>query len=275
MVTRIRKLIFLFLVVGIAAAIVALNLEPITVYYSPSGHFTAIGGIVILGLFAAGIALAAVFWVFFGIKAYFRERSLQNKEKGREQFYRAVLEARSYLEAHDWGKARELWQRIIKKDQTNIIAHVELSRCLQGAGEIKEALKTIESARVADPNNVEVLFRAAELNLDLHNNTGAIDNLALILYHQPNRKAAALARDLSEELGRIEDALEYHSKLESLGENSEAQIEIRTRLLYKKLLADNEDESTLSLALKKFIKKHPHFVPAMEELSSIEISGSD
>ena len=57
MITRIRKLLVLFIIVGIAAAVVALNLEPITVHYSPSGKFTAIGGVVLLGVFAAGIAL--------------------------------------------------------------------------------------------------------------------------------------------------------------------------------------------------------------------------
>ena len=81
----------------------------------------------------------------------------------------------------------------------------------------------VEAARLADPKNIEVLFRAAELNSRLKNKTAAIDNLALILAQFPSRQAAGLARALSEELGRYDDALEYQEQLEAMGSQEEQQ----------------------------------------------------
>ena len=75
----------------------------------------------------------------------------------------------------------------------DIIARVELSRSLEGQGQAREALRVLEEARASDPKNVEVLFRAAELNQSLNNKTAAIDNLALVLCQHPNRRAAQSA----------------------------------------------------------------------------------
>jgi tetratricopeptide (TPR) repeat protein len=275
MLIRIRKLIVLFFVVAIAATVVALNLEPITVHYTPGRSFTAIGGVVLLGVFAAGIALAATFWVFFGIKTYFRERSFLSKEKSHRVFYKGFLEARSLLASNEWLKAQDKWERIVKKDPTDIIARIELSRCLEGNGEYKEALRVLEAARLASPNNVEVLLRAAELNVRLKNATGAIDNLALALYNQPSRKAARMARDLSESLGRIEDALEYHRQLSEIEGVNPASDEAGMRLQFKKLLLENagndDDTSALYNALKRFIKRYPEFGEAQYKMATLEL----
>ncbi len=269
MVTRIRKLLVLLIIVGISAGIIVLNLEPVTFTYAPGQTVTAVGGVIHLTIFFLGILVAGAFGLAFGIKAYLRERGLQNKERRRQAFYKSMLEARGYLALDDWRKAQDCWESVIKKDPTDIIARVELSRSLEGAGRLQEALKVIDAARAADPTNVEVLFRAADLNLVLGNKTAAIDNLALILYHQPNPKAAALARDLSEELGRVQDAIEYQKRLENLGVSERAK-EIHTRLQYQQLSLEADQEGNLLERLRKFQSKHPEFLPATEELARRE-----
>jgi len=272
MISKIKALLIIFIIVAIAAGIIVLNLEPLTVFLVPGKKFTAVTGLVLLGFFCAGVATAAVFWIFSGIKAFLRERTLQNKDKKREGLYKMALQARSCFSAGEWKKSRQEWEKVIRKDPANVIARIELSRSLQDGGDIQEALKVLEAARAEDSTNTEVLFRAAEINVALGNKTAAVDNLALILYHHPNIKAARLARDLSEDLGRIEDALEYHNKLRELGEDDDALKESLTRLRFKKLLKDNDGKSAedLKSALRVFVKKNPSFVQALHKLALLE-----
>lgn len=270
MVTKIRKLLVIFLIVALAAAVIVQNLDPISVQLTPSYKFSAVGGLILLAVFACGMAFALIFWVLFGIKAYFRERSLQSRDKLRESFYTSFVAARSYQSTHEWGKARDCWEQLAKKDPSNIIARIELSRSLEGTGAIREALRIIDEARAVQPHNVEILFRAAELNQVLGNMTAAIDNLALILYNHPNKLAAGYARDLSEKLGRIEDALEYHKTFEALGKPDEESKKIQTRLLYQKVVQEFEQTEELRAELRRFKRKHPEFVPALEHLAKLE-----
>ena len=241
-----------------------------TVAIAPGKSITATAGAILIVVFSLGVICTAFVGLFFGLKAYFRERRLRGQEKRREEFYLSILKARSFLKAGEWGRARAEWERLVRKDPGNIIARVELSRSLEGAGEIREALKTLDAARTVDSQNVEVLFRAAELNTQLGNKTAAIDNLALILYNHPNQKAAREARNLSEDLGRIEDALEYHAQLEQLGAVDIDNKEVTARLNFKKLCKDHTDDTQgFEKALKTFAKKHSHYVPALHELSKI------
>ncbi|NLF26102.1 MAG: tetratricopeptide repeat protein [Deltaproteobacteria bacterium] len=184
-----------------------------------------------------------------------------------------MLEARSLLAAGEWSKAEALWRKIAKRDPANTIAKVELSRSVEGGGDLKEALRIIDTARISDPSNVEVLFRAAELNLALGNRTAAVDNLALILYHLPSLKAARMARDLSEELGRLQDAFEYQEKVQSAGEEEALLKAAGTRLEFKKLLAEHSepsDKGKKTAALKNFLKRYGDYAPALEHLATLE-----
>ncbi|RMG41529.1 MAG: hypothetical protein D6719_08420 [Candidatus Dadabacteria bacterium] len=277
MIRRINKLIGIALIVGLALYFVLLNKDPITLYISPSKPLlTTVGGIVLLGMFALGVLVAGLVGLVLGVKAYLRERSLQNREKQMRDFYKGMIEARSYLAAGDWERARNQWEKIAKKDPTDVIARIALSESLQGAGDLRGALKILDGARAADPNNIEVLFRAAELNLALGNKTAAIDNLALILYNFPNLKAARMARDLSEELDRLDDALEYQAQLEQLGEDPEKLKYAAARLEYKKLLRDfGTDIEQLGEKLRKLIKRYPNCAEALLKLAEIEESAGN
>jgi len=275
MVSRITKLLLIFFIVALAAGIIVLNPAEVTVQLTPGNQFSAMGGVIFLVIFAAGMLLAATFWIFFGVKAYFRERSYQHQESQRQQFYRAILDARSALAVNDLEKAKHSWEKLVKKDPTDVIARVELSRSLEHGGQFREALKVLEAARASDPTNSEVLMRAAELNLGLNNKTAAIDNLALSLYHHPSRKAARLARDLSEDLDRIDDALEYHNKLKELSSNQAELLPDGNRIELKKLIKETEDPEELKKALARFIKKSGDFPPALCELAKLEAASGN
>lgn len=270
MISKFNKILVLLLAIAATLYVVIMNGGDAHLTLTPTTKFSARSGVLYLGVFIAGALAAGLIAAVFGFKAYLRERKFQNQEKQRQKFYGAYLQARSLLASEEWDKAREQWEKLVKKDPTDTIARVELSRSLEGAGKTREALKILDAARSANPDNIEVLFRAAELNQTLKNKTGAVDNLALILYHHPNIRAARRARDLSEEIGRVEDALEYQEKLEKLGDSSDSE-EARVRLDFKKLCKDLEetDAEAFEKSLRKFVKKTTH-VPALHRLSLLE-----
>jgi tetratricopeptide (TPR) repeat protein len=274
MINRLNRFIFLFCVVALALYLVVLNTAPVTVHLSPGATGSSVTGntgVVLIAAFALGILVAGLVGLFFGMRGYFRERKLHSLEAQRRAFYDGVLRARGFSASGEWNKSRAQWESLIKKDPTDIIARTELSRSLQAAGEPIEALRILDAARARDPKNTEVLFRAAELNIALGNKTAAVDNLALILHNHPSRRAAQMARDLSEELGRIEDALEYQAQLETMGFGDAEQDSITSRLEFKKILKNNDqDKTALRTELRALAKRRPEFVPGLHRLALLE-----
>ncbi|MCB0317780.1 MAG: tetratricopeptide repeat protein [Bdellovibrionales bacterium] len=275
MIRRLNKVLFALLIVSLALYIVQFNKDPITLRLSNTWHISATAGVIYIAIFIAGFILASLGTLFLGIKSYFRERRYKNQEKAQRVFFDTQIVARSQLAAKQWKKARASWEKIIKKDPTNIIARVEFSKSLQGEGRLREALQVLDSARASEPNNVEVLFRAAELNLSLGNKTAAIDNLALILYHSPNIYAAELARDLSLELGRIEDAIEYQSRLNTMDYDPVLAKKAIQNLEYQKILKHSENKTELVERLKSFIKKNEDYSSAFVSLAQVEEASSN
>ena len=275
----VKKAVWILSVIVMAAvstAIVLRNPEQVAVRLTPGWETASHNkGVVLLTVFFLGVLATCIAWSYFGIKAYLRERRLERREKRRQTIYEQLLKARSCLAAGDWEQAQHAWEQILKRDPANVVARIELSRCLEAAGDLQGALKTIDAARAAEPGNIEVLFRGAELNLALDNKTAAVDNLALTLYSMPTPKGARLARDLSEELERIDDALEYQEKLDGLGGSEPCDDEARARLRFKKIVreagsGESAETGALRQALRTLLKQHPHYPPALERLAEIQ-----
>jgi thioredoxin-like negative regulator of GroEL len=106
----------------------------------------------------------------------------------------------------EWGAARAIWEQVLQQDPENTIARVELATCVENLGDVREALKVLDTMRASNHMNAAVLFKAVELNRKLGNNTAAKDNLALLVQEAPTKRALELARNIAEELGRIDDA---------------------------------------------------------------------
>jgi tetratricopeptide (TPR) repeat protein len=273
MIGRINRFVIVLLIVGLALGVVLLNRDATTIHLGGGTIFTANTGVILIVAFGAGVVCAGIVSIFFGFKAYLRERALRVKDRQRSAFYEAMMKARGYLALGEWQKARAEWEKLSSRDPANIVARVELSRSLEGMGDPREALKVLDGARVSVPDNAEVLLRAAELNLVLNNRTAALDNLALIIAQRPSRKALTLARDLSEELDRIEDALEYQNRLEELSPGEDAHRDAIARLEFKKIVRDaGADVAKLRDELKVFIKRNPGAVPALEKLAALEVT---
>ncbi len=271
MISRANKLLLALFVLTLVSYLFYQNPESVTVRFGKESSLSAPLAIILLSTFCFGVVFTFFFAFIRELKAAWRERKLIEAGRRREISYQQMLKARSKLALGEWQSADNEWRNILNRDPEDIVARVELSRSLEGKGELAEALKVIDTARASDPSNLEVLFRGAELNLALGNKTAAIDNLALILYHLPSAKAAKMARDLSESLDRIEDALEYQRTLVRLGYPGDDADEVMARLEFKKLLAEmRADRSTFRNDLRRFVKSHAQYVPAIHQLATIE-----
>ena len=274
MIRRFNRLIFIVVVVAVALYIAFLNQEMIAVRPLPGSPIVTHTGIIIIFSFAIGMLLVALVALWFGLQSYLRERSVMIKEKARQSFYENIIRARSFSASEEWRKAQTAWEEAIRKDPTHIIARVELSKTMQflngnSSADLLEALRVLDAARAQDPKNTEVLFRAAEINIALNNKTAALDNLALIIYEHPIKRALIMARDISEELKRYQDALEYHKKLDAIGEDDDEAL---ARIRFKQLVHENQtDRSKLHEELKTFIKRNSSHAEALQHLGELEL----
>ncbi len=226
-----------------------------------------------MAIFALGCLTASLVALFFGLKGYLRERRLRANERSRQLFFELFVKARGLMASNEWGAARDIWEKIIRHEPSNVIARVELAACLDSLGDPREALRILDQTRASVALSTEVLFRAAEINRRLGNFTAASDNLSLIVREAPSRAALELARDNSEAIGKIEAALGYHRQLEQIGFRDEA-LEIRKiDLLFKQLLNQKHPEvSALSDSLQAFTKRHPSYAPALDRLGDVYLS---
>lgn len=272
MISRANKLILALLLLSIVCYLFYLNPDTVAVRFGRETLVSAPLAIVLLTTFSFGVVFTFFFAFIREMKGYWRERRLKDENRKREFSYKQMLKARAQLALGEFGNAENDWRNILNRNADDIVARIELSRSLEGDGDITEALKVIDAARAYDPTNLEVLFRAAELNLALGNKTAAIDNLALVLYHNPSAKAARMARDLSEALDRVEDALEYQRTLARLGYPGDDADAVVARLEFKQLKKNSSsDHPQLRTDLRKFVRSRPDFVPGLYELAQLEL----
>lgn len=281
MIKRLYRLILVLLILAVALWVVLLNKDSVTLNLGNGQTFASPLGAMIILVFSAGVLCTALVASLFGFKAYLRERGFLALERRRSEFSADCAKARSLTLSGQYTAARRLWESLCRREPSDVQSKLWLARTLDEDGNPFEALKTIDSARSFFPGDCEVLFRAAELNKRLGNKTAAVDNLALALSHQPSEKAARDARNISVELGRLDDALEYNSQLEKLGSERkelrefEAKIrflQIQNNPLFSDLSAIGAENSSSDYvsALKELVRDFPESNSALVAIAELE-----
>jgi len=271
MLRQFNRFLLLAAIISAALYVTLSNSDSATLKLGPTLQVTTYAGVIYIAVFAAGCVAASFVALFFGFKGYLRERKLRSAERNRQAFFDLFVQARSFMAGGEYGAARDVWEQVLRHDFDNVIARVELSRCVEELGDAREALRVLDATRLSSRSNTEVLFRAADLNQRLGNSTAARDNLALVLDTAPNKRALEMARNLSEKLGDIQDALDYQDQLERVGYSSEELTQARVRLSFEQIVGSTETAATLKEALTPFVKKNPLFVPALDKLAHVEL----
>jgi tetratricopeptide (TPR) repeat protein len=272
MLKQFNRFLILAILVSVALYITLTNSDPATIKLGPSISLTTYAGVIYIGVFALGCAAASLVALFFGFKGYLRERRLKAAERSRQHFFSLFEKARNLMASADWAAARDLWEQVIHRDPENVIARVELSRSLESLGDSHEALRVLDATRASSRTSAEVLFRAAELNRKLGNNTAAADNLGLIITDTPGRKALELARDICAEIGKINEAITFQDELDKIGYDSEEHLLARRRLRFAQIIKNTQSEAALREELIAFVKRNPTFASALEKLAEIELT---
>ena len=272
MLRQFNRLIALAILIAVTIYITLTNSETATIKVGPNISVTTYAGVIYLGVFFCGSVVASVVALFFGFKSFLRERKLRSAARTHQLFFDLFVKGRSFMASEEWGAARAVWEQILHQDPDNTIARVELATCFQNLGDYREALHVLDMMRASNHLNAAVLFKAVELNRKLGNNTAASDNLALIVREAPTKRALELARDIAEELGRTEDALDYQRSLEKIGYTSEEMVEAKTRLTFTQLVSSIENQNSLREALTIFVRKNPNYAPALERLADLEVA---
>jgi tetratricopeptide (TPR) repeat protein len=262
-----------FLVVALVCAVVLYitltNSERATLKLGQNISITTYAGLIYIGVFALGCVTASLCALFFGLKSYLRERKLRAHEKSRQLFFDLFIKARGLMAAQEWGAAREIWEKVLRHDHANVIARVELADCLESLGDPKEALRILNETRAESKQSPEVLFKAAELNRKLGNNTAASDNISLLLVTTPSKAALEMARDSAAEVGNLDTAIEYQNQVERMGYSEPEVEEARLALLLKRVLKENPSKDTAATALAQFVKKYPIYAPGLEAQAEV------
>lgn len=275
MLSKIIKILLLVLVIALVTYIIVFNSSSVDVSVPPDLQIKNINlGVVLISSFIIGAIFASLIAAYFSLISLFRQKRTESDVKAREKFITTLLEARTASAAHQWIKSKALWQSLAKKDPSKVLAKIETAKCLDAEGKNAEALKLIDEARAEAPGNIEVLFRAADLNLKVGNKTAALDNLNLINAADNIPRALKLSRDLAFDLKRYDEALKHNEKALAVGSVSDYE-EFQCRALFYKLKNSFKAEQPESLSeytkeLRKFVKKHSHSHLPLIELAHIE-----
>lgn len=270
MLKQFNRFLLLALIVAAALYITLTNSDTATLRLGPTLTVSTYAGVIYIGIFATGCIFASLVALFFGLKGYLRERRLLSQERSRQSFIKTQERARDLMAGGDWGAARIVWEQVIARDPENIVARIELSKCIEELGDLRESLRVLDATRASSRASVEVLFRAAHLNQLLGNNTAARDNVGLILAHGPSHRALELARNTSEALARYDDALKYQDELEGAGYSDEANSTIRARLALGQIMAETDAGKARIDSLVALLKRHPNYTPILENLADME-----
>lgn len=269
MLKKVNRFLAGLLLLGTTIYVVVLNPDKHTIWLSKSWSITTYTGVIILGVFVTGFFVSFLGTLAFGVRSYFRERALKKADSIKQKFFEILVEARGHVASGELGKAQSLWERFLARSSQkdlSALAQLELAKLINDP---MEKLRFIDNARASFPDNTEILFYAAQLNQELGNETAALDNLALIMYHHPNKRAAKLAFELALSLGKLGDAREYFELYQDLGGTDLSELELAEAELRLLLTGTDEDIKTL----KGFLRNYPDSIFAREELSEIYMEG--
>ena len=161
MLRQFNRFLVLGLLVGAVLYITLSNSETATLKLGPTLQVTTYAGVIYIGVFALGCIAASFVALFFGFKSYLRERKLRSHERNRQAFFDLFVKARSHMAGGEYAAARDVWEQVLHHDHDNVIARIELSKCLESVGDLREALRVLDSTRASSRSSLEVLFRAA------------------------------------------------------------------------------------------------------------------
>ena len=230
-------------------------------------------GLVLLSI-AVGAAIVFALMALRGIRRSFENFQVSIKKRRRvkaEELYNRGLDA------HLSGKMQQavkLLEEAVEKDTDFLLPFFRLGTVYLALGEFQKALHLHQKALEAHPGNLRVMLFLVDDYLaagQLPEAAGVLNKL--IAKDDTNRTALAALRDIQEQLGDWEGAVETQRKLiKAAGKDPDLQAHL-LGLRYQvaaQFLEDGEIEKAVKL-LREILKEAPDFVSATVALGEARI----
>ena len=266
----VRVTLSLLILVLLVSYVFYLNPQQATVTLRAGSGWQGPMALILIGAFTAGALVCTLVWFLLGARYQFRERRMLRREKMLENHRELMVAAREQLSSGKQEDARAVLTRIVDRDPQDVIARILLSETYVKDGNLHSALSVLDQARAAHPKNIELLFRAAELNSCLGNQTAAFDNMSLALAADPrNEHALKYLVAACAALGRYLDAIEHQRQRIRLAPHAEhdalqrelAALEVK--LVEQTHLPKSKERKA---GLEDVLRRHREFEVALDML---------
>jgi lipopolysaccharide biosynthesis regulator YciM len=184
----------------------------------------------------------------------------------REQLWETFYQATDALFKGDLPKAEKQILAYLKKRPDDPKVYLKLVDVYQRAGKSKKAIETLERAKDLKIDQLEILFREAQIYRETKDYAGAIRTFKEIIALNPtNREAMKELRDIYIEEKEWEEALKVQRKIIKVTPRGEIDGEIKLqrglRYEYAELMAERGEEDRGIKELKDIVREDPIFSP--------------
>jgi len=279
MTGRIVKFLFLVLILGTISYLFAQNRDVVTVTYWFGKTWQSSLAVVLLVVFFLGALTTGCIAFFYGALWSFDDWRRNRNYKMLREHLDQIVSAREKIASGNYNDAKGILEKIVNKDPEDVVARVMLAETLRRQGDSLKALHILEEARANQQNNTELLFLAADINVELGNATAAHDNVSLV-YKKDKYNVFALSRlvDVAESLGRFQEAIDYQTQLLRLSSSDQQPILqhklAQLELAYALRTAGNNLAQRKS-EIEGVLRHHREYAPALAELALLEFESKN
>ena len=259
------RIAFLFIIIFVGVFIYLSYLNPLSIqfqYLKGSYLETSLSTLLIGSVFLGAVI---TFLIYF-IRDIRKSMKEHKKNKVREQLWESFYQATDALFKGDLPKAEKQIMAYLKKRPDDPKVYLKLVDVYQRAGKSKKAIETLEKAKDLKIDQLEILFREAQIYTETKDYAGAIGTYQEIITLNPkNREAMRALRDIYIEEKEWDEALNLQRKIIKVSPQGEIDREKKLqrglRYEHARLMADRGEEDKGIRELKDIIREDPTFSP--------------
>ncbi len=253
------RLLFLFIAIfaGIFIYISYLNPLDIKFQYLKGTYLDTSLTILLISSLFLGALITFLIYLVRDIGRTIKERK---EKKEREQLWETFYLATDALFKNDLPKAEKQILAYLKKKDDDPKAYLKLAEIYQKGGRPDEAIETLSMAKGLKKDQLEILFREAQISKETRDYPGAIRAFKEIITLNPtNLEAMRELRDIYIDEREWEEALEIQRKIIKMStkEETEHERKLQQGLRYEcaRLMAERGEEEKGIKELKEIIKE--------------------
>jgi lipopolysaccharide biosynthesis regulator YciM len=259
------RIAFLSIIIFVGIFLYLSYLNPVSIqfqYFRGSYLETSLSTLLI-GSVLLGAVITFLIYFVRDVRKAMKERK---EQKVREQLWETFYQATDALFKGDLPKAEKQILAYLNKRPDDPKVYLTLVEVYLRAGKSKKAIETLEKAKGLKIDQLEILFREAQIYKETKDYAGAIQTFQEIIALNPtNREAMRELRDIYIEEKEWEESLKLQRKIIKISPQGEIDRErkLQRGLRYEHagLMAERGEEDKGIKELKDIIREDPSFTP--------------